>query len=192
MPILKNTLNPFSAARTSLAIATFALVTAGTLCVAGPAVAAQTCSSTISNSTVPVDVVVSGRCVISGSTVEGGVSVQPGATLVVVNSSVQGAVKGEQPKEIEIKGSNLDKGISIVGGIDVLKLISSTVDGGDVTASGAKSVVIVQSSLLGGLVLKDDSRQLSIRDSTVAKGLSCNRGMSYQAIGSTLQGKTGC
>lgn len=121
MPILKNTLNPFSAARTSLAIATAVLLTAGTLCVAGPAVAAQTCSSTISNSTVPGDVVVSGRCVISGNLVEGGVSVQPGATLVVVNSSVQGAVKGEQPKEIEIKGSNLDKGISIAGGIDVLE-----------------------------------------------------------------------
>ena len=167
-------------------------ITLSALTPVAPASAAQTCSSSIKDSTIQGDVTVQGTCSIDGSRVDGKVRIEPGSTLLVKDSSLLGPIQGDRIKALEANGSNLAKGIVLTGGVESVKLSSTTVSGAPIVLSGAKVVDVKSSNIDTSLTLKDGTVNVTLTDSSVSSGLSCNRGISYRSIGSTVRGPISC
>ena len=174
-------------AATSLAIAS-AAVTLPLTC----AHAAQTCSSSINDSTIQGEVSVQGTCTIQGSRIDGNVSIQPGSTLIIKDTTVVGPISGDKVKALDVQGSRLGKGILVTGSVESVKLTHTSVHGAPVMLSGAKTVDVSSSNVGDSMTLKDNSRILNITYSTINNGLSCNRGIAYKAVGSNVNGQVNC
>lgn len=154
--------------------------------------AAQTCSNSINDSTIQGEVSVQGTCTIQGSRIDGNVSIQPGSTLIIKDTTVVGPISGDKVKVIDVQGSRLGKGILVTGSVESVKLTHTSVFGAAVMLSGAKMVEITSSNVGDSMTLKDNSRILNITYSTINNGLSCNRGIAYRAVGSNVNGQVNC
>ena len=154
--------------------------------------AAQTCSSSINDSTIQGEVSVQGTCTIQSSRIDGNVSIQPGSTLIIKDTTVLGPISGDRVKAIDVQDSRLGKGIVVTGSVDSVKLTHTSVYGAPVMLSGAKTVEISSSNVGDSMTLKDNSRVLNITYSTINNGLSCNRGIAYRAVGSNVNGQVNC
>ncbi|QIL73287.1 hypothetical protein G7048_24830 [Diaphorobacter sp. HDW4B] len=154
--------------------------------------AAQTCSSSINDSTIKGEVSVQGSCTIQGSRIDGNVIIQPGSTLIIKDTTVLGPISGDKVKALDVQGSSLGKGILVTGSVDSVKLTHTSVYGAPVMLSGAKTVEIASSNVGDSMTLKDNSRVLNITYSTINNGLSCNRGIAYRAVGSNVNGQVSC
>ncbi|QNP49014.1 hypothetical protein [Diaphorobacter aerolatus] len=164
----------------------------GAFILGGSAHAAQTCSTSINNTSVSGDVTVQGNCTIENSNVEGAITMRPGATLLVRNSTVSGPVSGDKVKSLVADGSNLNKGLAITGGVDSVKFVNSAVTGAAATFSGARSIELHFSIISESLAIKDGPTRLTLNSSTIEKGLSCQGAVNYKAEGSTVTGPMNC
>ena len=99
--------------------------------------AAQTCSSSINDSTIKGEVSVQGSCTIQGSRIDGNVIIQPGSTLIIKDTTVLGPISGDKVKALDVQGSSLGKGILVTGSVDSVKLTHTSVYGAPVMLSGA-------------------------------------------------------
>ncbi|QIL80402.1 hypothetical protein G7047_11185 [Diaphorobacter sp. HDW4A] len=174
------------------AMASALTITLAALTPLSSANAAQTCSSSIKDSSVKGDISVQGTCSIQGSRIEGNVTIQPGSTLIITHNTLLGSLSGDKVKMLDAQGSNLGKGILITNGVDNVKLTDTSVSGAAIMLSGAKTVELSGSNVGDSMTLKDNSRVLKITDSTVRNGLSCNRGIAFQSIGSNVTGQVNC
>ena len=154
--------------------------------------AAQTCSNSINDSTIKGEVSVQGTCTIQGSRIDGNVSIQPGSTLIIKDTTVLGPISGDKVKALDVQGSSLGKGILVTGSVDSVKLTHTSVYGAPVMLSGARMVEISSSNVGDSITLKDNSRILNITYSTINNGLNCNRGIAYKAVGSNVNGQVNC
>ncbi|MBF5004320.1 hypothetical protein [Diaphorobacter caeni] len=169
----------------SLALYLFAAITS-------TAHAAQTCRGSIKNADISSDVVVESSCVIENASIQGAVTLQPGASLVLRNTTIFGSVSGDKVKSIDAQAAQLHKGIVITGGANHVKFVDSSVAGGAASFSGARSVELVNTVIGDALMLRDGSSSLKLVNSTVNKGLSCEGPVSYQAISSIVSGPLKC
>jgi subtilisin-like proprotein convertase family protein len=112
------------------------------------------CSSTITG-TVGNTSLANGQC-LSGATVNGNVTVQPGASVVITNSVIHGNLTANNPGTVRVCGSTVDVNTMITGATGFVQIGGAGCTGntlkGNLTLSGNKAGLRVADNTVGGNV----------------------------------------
>jgi hypothetical protein len=87
------------------------------------------CPGTLTGSVEGDLVVTSGSCTLNGADVQGNVTVGPGATIVVLNATVEGDFASSGASSVSITGSDLQGDVTIEGTTGAVTFNNNTIEG---------------------------------------------------------------
>jgi hypothetical protein len=125
------------------------------------------CSDVLTTTVIPSDLVVPERshCELNGVTVRGDVRLRQGAGFTPYDSQIEGSITGAQFELLQLLNTHVAGGIRLHGGVTV-EIGTATV-AGDIRLSDTRDARVVQSEVLGSLVIRGAGDQVQFCGTTV-------------------------
>ena len=134
-----------------------------TVTATGQVVANPGCTGPIITGTHSALTVTSGTTCVYGATITGGISVAAGASLFIVNSTIDGSISAHAPGAVGICGSHTGS-ISVTAATGLVRIgdpaencASNTIDGGLTVANNTGGIIVVKNTISGSWAIANNS-----------------------------------
>jgi hypothetical protein len=120
---------------------------------------ARTCSSTVSGRHDGA-LIVSGVTCLNGATLNGALVVRPGASVLVIDSTITGAVSAAAAGAVHLYQSTVRGGLNVTGTTGSVAIVNSTISGSVAlsnNSTGAVESVVADSTVTGSLVCQGNT-----------------------------------
>jgi len=135
------------------------------------------CPPNLGAVTIEGNIVVDGRCILNGTTVDGDVKLMAGADLLAIGATIQGNVQSEESgvTRVRLSFTDIDGDVQLedVSGTLGSKIADSTIDGSVQLEYNSATFVVKDNDIDSDLQANDNTGGIEISNNVIDGNLQC-------------------